>query len=712
MKKYQQILSASISLLLVACHGPDAIQTLSPNLQEEAPVLRPNLSFEHQAKTPQFQANGHIQQEANKESLTLNLNAKTFGIQGALPQQVAFVQIEVVGQGISGRKLQDGPRLMAVEAGDITATVSELPVVHGALRVVTLRGYDAEERLIPNFEASGYYRSQAGVSRVNLTLGTEQALMGAVLRELLKEDEALAEDLNLSDLQALLHQLTGYEGGNFSVPPGFFDPLEIAEALSEAGDLPTVEELQSTRRTTQQVQFPVTLSSINQRLDEAVLIVIEDPASSIQLLPQGAFSGTEIVFFFVAEGEWAVRGYDGAGNLLGSTSLTVTSSGFALDTTSLALADASESSHGGDFLISHPHESKGVDTPVVAHDANGDFVVVWKEYNDSDPDNIYARRYAQNGQALGNAFRVNPSTSRQSAPDVAMDDLGNFVVTYECYEDGDFRGICASRYDSSGASLGSSFVVNTTTTGFQDVPKVAMDNAGNFVVAWEDDDSIDMQRYDSSGAPQGSEVSVTNISRKFDIAMDSDGDFVVAWRGGGSYGTHEILAQRYNSSGGTEGSIFQVQDTVYRIEDIEVGMDDSGQFVVAWDEETNSDDPRVVFARRFDNSGSAQGSDFVVASSSNTQDQPSVSMNGAGQFVVSYRLGVGPISAQRYDSSGTPQGALIEVPAYYTGDNPSVSVDDTGSFVVVWEQVHWLALNEGIFGKRYNSSGVSQDIPE
>ena len=62
------------------------------------------------------------------------------------------------------------------------------------------------------------------------------------------------------------------------------------------------------------------------------------------------------------------------------------------------------------------------------------------------------------------------------------------------------------------APLGGQFQVNTYTTSNRFGPAVTGDGAGNFVVVWESDgsagsdtsgDSIQAQRYDSSGTPLG-----------------------------------------------------------------------------------------------------------------------------------------------------------------------------------------------------------------
>ena len=67
-----------------------------------------------------------------------------------------------------------------------------------------------------------------------------------------------------------------------------------------------------------------------------------------------------------------------------------------------------------------------------------------------------------------------------------MDAEGDFVVAWESYgQDGSKYGIYAQRFNASGHAQGSEQRVNTYTQDSQRQPSVAMDSAGDFVVAWE-----------------------------------------------------------------------------------------------------------------------------------------------------------------------------------------------------------------------------------
>ena len=67
-----------------------------------------------------------------------------------------------------------------------------------------------------------------------------------------------------------------------------------------------------------------------------------------------------------------------------------------------------------------------------------------------------------------------------------MDRDGDFVVAWSSYgQDSSSWGVYAQRYNAAGVCQGTEFRVNTYTTNFQESPRVALSDDGNFVIAWE-----------------------------------------------------------------------------------------------------------------------------------------------------------------------------------------------------------------------------------
>jgi hypothetical protein len=157
---------------------------------------------------------------------------------------------------------------------------------------------------------------------------------------------------------------------------------------------------------------------------------------------------------------------------------------------------------GSEFFVVPPCLPCNGHTPSVAADSPGDFVVVWRD-NFYGTDWILGQRYASSGAPLGGVFRVNTyGTNSQTEPAVAADASGDFVVVWtSAGQDGSGAGVFGQRFLDTGAPSGPEFRVNTYTTQGQSAPAVAADPLGHFVVAWSSwqDGSfygIFAQRYD------------------------------------------------------------------------------------------------------------------------------------------------------------------------------------------------------------------------
>jgi hypothetical protein len=123
----------------------------------------------------------------------------------------------------------------------------------------------------------------------------------------------------------------------------------------------------------------------------------------------------------------------------------------------------------------------------VASDADGNFVVVWaSDRQDGNSYGVFGQRYDSAGAAQGHEFRINSYTTQsQRSPSVAHDASGNFVVVWTSdSQDGSSVGIFGQRYDSAGLAQGGEFQINSYATGGQDTPFVWATGSNRFVVAW------------------------------------------------------------------------------------------------------------------------------------------------------------------------------------------------------------------------------------
>ena len=336
--------------------------------------------------------------------------------------------------------------------------------------------------------------------------------------------------------------------------------------------------------------------------------------------------------------------------------------------------DAAGVAQGNEILVSTPAGAPSQQYASVAMSANGSFVITWSG-NQAGNWNVYAQRFDTSGNAVGTPFQVsNPASGAQEFSTVAIDSVGNFVVTWSGQQSGNWD-IYAQRYNSTGNALGSNFMVNSATAGDQEYSTIAMAPAGNFVVTWSGQQSgtwdVYAQMFASTGAPQGSEFRVNTTTANdqmfANLAINpSNGQFVITWSGDQA-GHWNIYAQSYLASGTAAGSEFQVN-------------------------------PATSYDQEYSNVAYAGNNNPVFTWSSQNQD-------GSGWGVY----------LQQYNSAGNPLGSERLVNTYTQGDQfySSIAGDQGGDLVVAWTSQNQDGSGMGVYAQRFvrgpavSSAGIS-----
>lgn len=363
--------------------------------------------------------------------------------------------------------------------------------------------------------------------------------------------------------------------------------------------------------------------------------------------------------------------------------------------------------------------------PAVARNQAGNFVICWDDYRDGMAD-IYAQRYDAAGNPQGDEIRVNDDAgyTYNYYPEIVMDSAGNFVICWWDSRNG-HADIWAQRFDASGNPLGANFLVNDDIgRNHNSVPKIAMDEAGNFVICWYDDRDGDYniyaQRYDAAGNPLGTNFRVdddpgTNSQYWPAVAMDQVGNFEICWHDNRD-GDYNIYAQRYDATGNPLGTNFRVDDDPgTQIQNRpETAMDEAGNFVICWYDRRNGN--YDIYAQMYDAAGTPLGANFMVNDDLGTAAQysPSVAMDVSGNFVITWydrRNGNYDIYAQMYDAAGTPVGINFKVNddlGTATQYLPYVAMDEDGNFVICWYDYRAGGSNTDIYAQMYDAAGHPQ----
>jgi len=368
----------------------------------------------------------------------------------------------------------------------------------------------------------------------------------------------------------------------------------------------------------------------------------------------------------------------------------------------------------------------------VAIDHDGDFVVVWTSYgvDPSDPSgDVYMRFYDRNNNALPGDIRVNQyTTGHQRNAEVAMDADGDFVVVWES-EGQDIGGsyaIYGRRFDATGNPLGDEFRINSEYIGDQTKPAVAMNNQGDFVVTYVSThgqnfsyfQEIIGQRFNRRGEPVGVEfqinqnaipnlptVATTEATVNPAVAMDEQGGFIVTWdrftaQVDGWLLDSNIVARMFNPDGTARTDEFRVDysnisdttigDTFTDPEHREaqnaidvvgptdirrtarnpqIAIDGQGNFTIVWESWRDND---------IDEDTDNQGDD----GSRDPDDYP----DSYGIYFHQFNAEGSPRTNFDYNANMVNTLDTPNHDPHFTGAqvNPSVALDIDGDLVVVW----------------------------
>jgi hypothetical protein len=362
--------------------------------------------------------------------------------------------------------------------------------------------------------------------------------------------------------------------------------------------------------------------------------------------------------------------------------------------------------------------------PSMASNDTGAFVVVWQSFQEDGAGyGVFGQRFDASGALSGSQFQVNTyTTNDQRYPSVAVDGSSGFVVVWQSYgQDGSGYGVFGRLYDDLGAPAGPEFQLNVYTTGNQRYPTLAIDAAGNFVVAWQSvgqDGSVNgifARRFDNAGSPLGNEFQVNTYTTGQQlyaaVAANAGGDFVVVWHSYGQDGDERgIFGQRFDNTGAAAGPEFQVNsyttgDQFYP----RVAMDGAGEFAVVWESQAPTGSYYTVFDRHFDASGAPRGNDFRVSGATLLdQSYPAVAADDSGRFMVVWTSfgqdgDAYGIFGRRFDNAGAAAGPEFQVNATTTGYQKfgAVTMHGDGDFVASWADDSQDGDGYGIFGRRF-----------
>jgi hypothetical protein len=314
---------------------------------------------------------------------------------------------------------------------------------------------------------------------------------------------------------------------------------------------------------------------------------------------------------------------------------------------------------------------------------------------------IYLQKIAANGSFFGYNKMVNDDigASNQGGPRVDLNDTGDIIISWA---DGR-NSITGSdpyyqRINSIGILQGTNqkIISDSLNNDSQSAPDVGIDDRGNFSFSWIEkynfDDNVFGKWFGSSGTIYGTKTlisdSTTWRTNYFtNLVMNSFGRTVITWDTEW-FGYYRI----YNKNGIPISNQLSIIDSSNNIIYPHVGICDEGKFAIAWLDYRNGN--ADIYLQRYSELGSKIGNNINLIDDQNNAEQyaPTFDMNDNRKGIAAWideRNGKQEVWAQIINIEGTIIGNNIQISNSNLNGipyTPKISINNNGESFVIWLQ--------------------------
>jgi hypothetical protein len=327
--------------------------------------------------------------------------------------------------------------------------------------------------------------------------------------------------------------------------------------------------------------------------------------------------------------------------------------------------------------------------------------LVWEDNRDGNWD-IYFANSTDGGNTFSSNKKINDDGSgvSQYNPFIAIDIVGNIYITWD-----DRRNSNPDIYFANSTDNGVTFSVNkrvnddvSSTT--QNAVSMALDNTGTIYIAWQDNRNGNYDIYYANSTDQGNTFSTNKklnddlkeaIQYKSAIAVDDAGNIYIVWQDERNGDSDIYFA--CSSSGGTNFSVNKkINDDVGAAEQAgpSIAVDNFGNVYIVWYDWRNGDTD-IYFANSSD-WGNTFSTNKIVNDDGigEWQDSPSITVDNAGYIYIAwsdYRNGNWDI----YFTNSTDFGNTFSTNKKVNDDlagashsDSSITALDTGKLYIAW----------------------------
>ncbi|HCY77419.1 MAG TPA: hypothetical protein DHV28_15995 [Ignavibacteriales bacterium] len=232
--------------------------------------------------------------------------------------------------------------------------------------------------------------------------------------------------------------------------------------------------------------------------------------------------------------------------------------------------DANGNKRGANFKINF-FELFGNNSPFVTANENGDFIITYLINFSS----VVAQKFSSSGQQIGGSLIVNTTTGYNTKePCAAVNDDGSYMIMWASEQGNSKYKVYARLVDNFGNFAGPEITVsdeNKYSSSIGRGKNIAVDQYGNYCLTWSAYDEgsrskVFLQLIDSYGNMIGGNILVSEDSSTAhnffpQVASVKDGTFLFAWRVDNNWPSYDETGIRiYNINNGF------ITDVIYRID--------------------------------------------------------------------------------------------------------------------------------------------------
>ena len=233
--------------------------------------------------------------------------------------------------------------------------------------------------------------------------------------------------------------------------------------------------------------------------------------------------------------------------------------------------------------------------PQVAMDKKGNAIITWYEnwqiFKSEYRDGVW-----HNPSSLED--KISPDGQSAYGPRVAMDGSGNAIITW-VQDDGSNRQIYKSEYRGGVWTNPASIMDRISLNGYEaSSPQVAMDDMGNAIITWFQYDATDRQIFKSEyrdGVWTNPSTFSDHISPDGQwaddpqVAMDSSGNAIITWDQ-----FNGIYKSEYRGGVWTNPALTdQINPDEYPASNPQVAMSDNGTAIITWEGSDGSNSQNI-----------------------------------------------------------------------------------------------------------------------